>query len=77
VCEIDSGNLIQKPGWIRMSIHPTTSNEEIKLVCEAILELALHHQDWAKDYKYNPNTNEFLHKEAKNLEKEMVNAWFD
>lgn len=77
VCEIDFGNLIQKPGWIRMSIHPTTSNEEIKLVCEAILELALHHQDWAKDYKYNPNTNEFLHKEAKNLEKEMVNAWFD
>ena len=32
VCEIDNGNLIQKPGWIRMSIHPTTTDAEIETV---------------------------------------------
>ncbi|RYD89769.1 MAG: aminotransferase class V-fold PLP-dependent enzyme, partial [Sphingobacteriales bacterium] len=28
--KISAGDLIQKPGWIRMSIHPTTTNAEIQ-----------------------------------------------
>src|SRR5690606_11762350 len=28
--KITEGDLIQKPGWIRMSIHPTTTNAEIE-----------------------------------------------
>jgi selenocysteine lyase/cysteine desulfurase len=59
VCQITSGDLIQKPGWIRMSIHPTTTTEEIQMVCESIKELAENHKEWSKDYKYNPKTNEF------------------
>lgn len=76
VCQIDSGDLTHKPGWIRMSIHPTTTNEEIKYVCESIKALAANHQDWAKDYSYDKNSNEFVHKNAKPLEKEMVENWF-
>jgi selenocysteine lyase/cysteine desulfurase len=40
ICQITSGDLIKKPGWIRMSIHPTTTSEEIKFVCESIKALA-------------------------------------
>jgi selenocysteine lyase/cysteine desulfurase len=76
VCEIDSGNLSQKPGWIRMSIHPTTTNEEIEMVCESILELSKQHQNWSKEYVYDKITNEFSHKNCKSLVKEMVNSWF-
>lgn len=76
VCQIDSGDLIQKPGWIRMSIHPTTTNAEIEFVCKSIKELAKNHQEWAKDYEYNKNSNEFVHKKALPLEKEMVENWF-
>ena len=76
VCQIDSGDLIQKPGWIRMSIHPTTTSEEIQYVCESIQALAQNHQDWSNDYTYNPKTNEFIHKNALNQEKEMVKNWF-
>ena len=36
VCQIASGDLIQKPGWIRMSVHPTTTSAEIEFVCESI-----------------------------------------
>ena len=76
VCQISSGDLIKKPGWIRMSIHPTTTSEEIKYVCDSIKSLAQHHKEWANDYVYNPKTNEFSHKNAKHSEKEMIKSWF-
>ena len=76
VCQITSGDLIKKPGWIRMSIHPTTTTDEIQMVCESIKALAQFHKTWAIDYEYNFKTNEFLHKNAMNQEKEMVKNWF-
>jgi len=74
--EITLGDLMKKPGWIRMSIHPTTTNQELELICESIKALATHHQDWAKDYHYDKNTNEFMHKNALSFEKELVEEWF-
>jgi selenocysteine lyase/cysteine desulfurase len=76
VCQITSGDLIKKPGWIRMSIHPTTTSEEIQMVCQSIKELAENHKEWSADYVYNFKTNEFRHKSAKQLEKAMVDKWF-
>ncbi len=76
VCQIDSGDLIQKPGWIRMSIHPTTTNAEIEFVCKSIKDLAINHNEWAKEYQYNKNSNEFVHINALPLEKVMVENWF-
>lgn len=76
VCQISSGDLIKKPGWIRMSIHPTTSSEEIQMVCQSIKELAKNHKEWSADYVYNGKTNEFIHKAAKHQEKVMVDNWF-
>ena len=76
VCQIDSGDLIQKPGWIRMSMHPTTTNEEIKYVCQSIITLASQFEDWKNDYLYDKTSNEFRHKNAKPTEAEMVNNWF-
>jgi len=74
--KITSGDLIEKPGWIRMSIHPTTTSEEVAYVCDSIKALAANHTTWANDYEYNKNSNEFVHKAALNLEKEMVKSWF-
>lgn len=74
--KITSGDLIEKPGWIRMSIHPTTTSAEIEYVCNSIKALAEHHAAWAKDYKYNKCSNEFVHKNALHKEKEMVANWF-
>lgn len=74
--EITLGELIRKPGWIRMSIHPTTTNEEIELVCKSIKTLAKNHQDFAKDYNYDPHSNEFIYKNAKPFERELVEQWF-
>jgi hypothetical protein len=59
-----------------MSIHPTTTSEEIKFVCDSIKELAKNHNEWENDYVYNGKSNEFVHKNASHLEKEMVHNWF-
>jgi selenocysteine lyase/cysteine desulfurase len=76
VCQISSGDLIQKPGWIRMSVHPTTTSAEIEFVCESIRLLSENHQEWANEYQYNTKTNEFNNKAAVSLEKERVADWF-
>lgn len=74
--KIDSGDLILKPGWIRMSIHPTTTNAEIQYVIDSIKLMAEHFKDWAEDYEYNKSTNEFVHKQASGFEQELVKKWF-
>lgn len=78
VCQISGGDMEQKPGWIRMSIHPTTTTEEIVYVCNAIKELAKHHQDWKKEYNYNNRSNEFTHISNPVVSiKEKVTSWFE
>lgn len=48
--QISSGDCSLKPGWIRMSIHPTQSNEEIEFIIDGIKQLAEMHSEWANDY---------------------------
>jgi selenocysteine lyase/cysteine desulfurase len=76
VCQITSGDLIKKPGWIRMSIHPTTTSKEIEYVCNSIISLAENHKNWALEYNYEAKTNNFHHKNDMLSEKEMVKSWF-
>lgn len=76
--EISCGILDKKPGWVRMSLHPTTTNEELNFVLEALKQLAKDHKNWAKDYIYNSSTNEYKHvKEDKDLLYTTVNDWFN
>lgn len=76
--EISLGELTRKPGWIRMSIHPTTTNEEIEKVCQSIIELAQNHKDWALDYDYDKCSNEFNHKSlfGKSEADKIIEDWF-
>ncbi|UTW67885.1 aminotransferase class V-fold PLP-dependent enzyme [bacterium SCSIO 12643] len=60
--KIDSGDYRMKPGWIRFSIHPTMTNDEIDYITQALIDLAKNHKVWAEDYVYHPDNNEFTHK---------------
>ncbi len=44
------GTCEYKPGWVRFSIHPTTTNEEIKYVCDSIISLSKNYKEWVKEY---------------------------
>lgn len=75
--EITLGDLIKKPGWIRLSIHPTTTCDEIDYVCESLKALALNHKEWAEDYEYNKANNEFIHKTFVPTGDTKVDNWFE
>ena len=48
--KIDQGDLSEKPGWVRMSIHPTMTNDELYLITNAIKEIVENIDDWQNDY---------------------------
>ncbi|PHR10572.1 MAG: selenocysteine lyase [Aequorivita sp.] len=73
-CEIDGGDLTHKPGWIRMSLHPTTTNVEVAYVCNSIKQLAENFPEWSKEYKYNSKSNEFFHPNEKT--DNTMETWF-
>ncbi len=52
VKELEQGDSSHKPGWIRLSIHPTTSDAEVAYIIQAVNELVQNHQDWQKDYRF-------------------------
>lgn len=73
---INGGDLTEKPGWIRMSIHPVMSTTELHYVLDGIEAMAKHHQDWRQDYEYQNTTNEFMHRSEVGAETGLVSNWF-
>lgn len=77
--QISVGNLSMKPGWIRFSIHPIMSDEEVKYGLDAIEAVAQNFLAWQHNYQYNPINNEFesrLIDESK-THHNRVNEWFE
>ena len=75
-CEINSGDLTHKPGWIRMSIHPTMTDKEVSYICNSIKEVAETHKELVKSYDYDPSNSEFNYRGFDRNEKEIVEGWF-
>lgn len=74
---INSGDLSLKPGWIRLSLHPTMTNQELEFIIDAITQIGANHKEWAKDYVYNKHTNEYTHKDRPiSFYDEILEHWF-
>ena len=75
---IDQGDLSDKPGWVRISFHPTTSTAEIDHTLDAVREIVAHVHEWAREYEYSPVTNEFTPRGADgNAPMARVKRWFE
>ena len=74
--QILQGCNTEKPGWVRLSLHPTITNDELEFICNALKELANHIESWSKEYVYDSSKNNFSHKEIQSTEKELVTSWF-
>ncbi|MFH1118280.1 MAG: aminotransferase class V-fold PLP-dependent enzyme [Bacteroidota bacterium] len=73
---INHGDLSQKPGWIRLSLHPTMTNDEIEFILNGLAEIKQNHLKWSEDYMYNKHTNEFKHVKDNCSIADRVNEWF-
>lgn len=74
--QISRGDQTEKPGWVRLSLHPTTTNAEAERLVAAITALAANHREWARDYTYHPATNEFTHRAETGAIGRRVQRWF-
>jgi selenocysteine lyase/cysteine desulfurase len=75
--EMHKGHLSFKPGWVRMSIHPLMTNEEIEFILDAIEQVALNYQEWKTDYLYDEATNEYHHKTYCDAAANTVESWYE
>lgn len=72
---IDTGDLSQKPGWVRLSMHPMMTDEEAHYIADAVKQVVRNIKKWQDDYSYDSKSNEFKNRyfpEQDNIIKE----WF-
>jgi selenocysteine lyase/cysteine desulfurase len=74
--KINMGDLSDKPGWVRMSLHPTMTDEEIEYILDSLKKLCKNHMKWAKDYEYNSHINEFVYIRGDSKIEDRVNNWY-
>ncbi len=73
--KINHGDLSEKPGWVRWSLHPTMPDSEVDLMIHALEDIVENIETYKKDYSYNNHTNEFWHKNSIGDE-ELMERWF-
>ena len=57
--EIDKGNLTEKPGWVRISLHPMMTDQEIRYITHAVAEVVKNIKRFEKDYVFDTESGEF------------------
>ncbi len=75
--KINNGDLSEKPGWVRMSLHPTMTDTELQTILNAIEEIIANAKEWSKDYFYSPKTNEFTHNTVTEENWKFIKGWFN
>jgi selenocysteine lyase/cysteine desulfurase len=75
--KITHGDLSEKPGWVRMSVHPTMTDAEIHYILDAIEDIAQSYRKYQEDYQYNRFKNEFFHKNQDERHNRMIASWFN
>jgi selenocysteine lyase/cysteine desulfurase len=74
---INKGDFSEKPGWVRLSLHPTMTDNELDSVIIALTEIQADASGWSKDYNYDRRTNEYRHKDDTGSGREKVKTWFN
>jgi selenocysteine lyase/cysteine desulfurase len=74
--KINHGDLSEKPGWVRVSLHPVMTMEEVDYFISALKAVIENQAEWKKDYIYDPKKNEFEHRSRVGLIADWTEAWF-
>ncbi|HTX89126.1 MAG TPA: aminotransferase class V-fold PLP-dependent enzyme, partial [Bacteroidales bacterium] len=74
--KISRGDLSEKPGWVRLSLHPTMTDLELDAIVDALRQIRSHYREWAEDYRYDKHTNEFRHRNPVPHDR-PIGHWFD
>jgi selenocysteine lyase/cysteine desulfurase len=73
--KINHGDLSEKPGWVRWSLHPTMTNEEVEIMIDALNDIVENIETYQKDYIHVQRSNVFRHKNQTTAA-EFMKDWF-
>ncbi len=73
--ESELGCALDKPGWTRVSFHPTTADWEVLQVCHAIRTLVKKGRRWAREYTKTPTG--YILKDKNAAMRIPVEEWFE
>ncbi|GBD87621.1 putative cysteine desulfurase [bacterium BMS3Abin03] len=73
---INQGDFSEKPGWVRLSIHPTMTDDELYFSINAVSEIVDNIKEWENDYEYDIHKNEFSHKDGSSVTQGEIMQWF-
>lgn len=60
-CSLDRGDEASKPGWLRISFSPATTEEDFAVLLDAVVELADRYPEWAAEYAMDERTATWRH----------------
>lgn len=55
------GDQSERPGWIRLSLHPIMTKREIHMIIFAVRSIVENSKEWRMDYTYNNSANIWVH----------------
>jgi selenocysteine lyase/cysteine desulfurase len=73
---IDHGDFSLKPGWVRLSVHPTMSNEELYTIIDALHEISSNIDSIRNQYSHSKSSNEFFHNTYQKDYEKIFRNWF-
>jgi selenocysteine lyase/cysteine desulfurase len=73
--KINHGDLSEKPGWVRWSLHPTMTNAEVELMITALIDIVTFIDLYKDDYYHIERSNIFRNK--KNNDQFYLKNWFN
>ncbi len=72
--KINHGDLSDKPGWVRWSLHPTMTNQEVDLMITALKDIVANIESYKEDYYHVERSNVFRNKKDNN--QDFIKDWF-
>lgn len=76
--KISHGDLSEKPGWVRWSLHPTMKDEDVHYFIDAVRELIENIEFYEQEYVYVTKRNEYIHHSEVDSNRDQVtlDTWF-
>lgn len=65
---INIHDLSEKPGWVRISVHPTMTDQEIDYIGNALDEVIKNAEKWQSEYNFNVHTGDYVAKNDSGFE---------
>ncbi len=74
---IHAGDISAKPGWVRLSIHPTMTDAEINFILDAMEITIANASVWRQDYYHDRLSNEYIFTGDHICTSQLVSSWFN